>query len=146
MTSNLGGQFIQDLGERDYEEMKSRVLEVLRNTFRPEFLNRVDEIVIFHSLSREHIEKIIDIQLEYLRKRLKERKLSLELSERAKQLIADKGYDPVYGARPLKRAIQRYIQDQLALQILEGKFAEGDTVTVDSDSKTDGMSFSVKKG
>lgn len=134
------------MGERDYEEMKSRVLEVLRNTFRPEFLNRVDEIVIFHSLSREHIEKIIDIQLEYLRKRLRDRKLSLELTERAKQFIADKGYDPVYGARPLKRAIQRHIQDPLALQILEGKFAEGDTVAVDTDTKDEGMTFSTKRG
>jgi ATP-dependent Clp protease ATP-binding subunit ClpB len=145
MTSNLGGQYIQDLGERDYEEMKRRVLEVLRDTFRPEFLNRVDEIVIFHSLSREHIEKIIDIQLEYLRRRLRERKLSIELTEKAKEFLADKGYDPVYGARPLKRAIQRYIQDPLALQILEGKFSEGDTITVDSDSRNDEMTFSVKK-
>jgi ATP-dependent Clp protease ATP-binding subunit ClpB len=125
--------------------MKGRVLEVLRNTFRPEFLNRIDEIVIFHSLSREHIKKIIEIQLEYLRKRLKERKLSVELTEKAKQFLAEKGYDPVYGARPLKRAIQRYIQDPLALKILEGKFSEGDTIVADLDSKNDEMVFSVKK-
>jgi len=146
MTSNLGSQFIQDLGEKDYEEMKGRVLEVLRNTFRPEFLNRVDEVVIFHSLSREHIKKIVEIQLGYLEKRLKERKLSIELTEKAEEFLAEKGYDPVYGARPLKRAIQRYLQDPLAVQILEGNFSEGDTVLVDRDTKADDLILSVKKG
>ena len=135
MTSNLGSQWIQDLGskDKDYELMKNRVLEVVRNSFKPEFLNRIDEIIIFHNLSREDIKKIIGIQMKHLKSRLKERKIELELAEGAKELLCELGYDPTYGARPLKRAIQKYIQDPLALKILKGEFVEGDTITVGVD-------------
>jgi ATP-dependent Clp protease ATP-binding subunit ClpB len=135
MTSNLGSQWIQDLGrkEKDYELMRSRVMEVVRNSFKPEFLNRVDEIIIFHNLSKEEIKKIVDIQIRQLKNRLKEKKLDIELTERAKELLCELGYDPTYGARPLKRAIQKYIQDALALKILKGEAIEGDTIIVDID-------------
>lgn len=130
MTSNIGSQWIQDLA-RDYDEMRRRVLEALRAQFKPEFLNRIDEVIIFHSLSIENIKEIVEIQLRNLRKRLAERKLDLVLSDKAKEFLAKEGFDPVYGARPLKRAIQRLIQDPLALQILQGGFTEGDTIDVD---------------
>jgi ATP-dependent Clp protease ATP-binding subunit ClpB len=132
MTSNIGSQFIQELINNE-EEMRRRVMDVVRNTFRPEFLNRVDEIIIFRSLSLERIKEIVDIQLEYLRKRLVERKIELELTDRAKEALAEKGYDPVYGARPLKRTIQRLIENPLANDILQGNFKEGDTIVVDVD-------------
>lgn len=132
MTSNIGSQFIQELINNE-EEMRRGVMDVVRNTFRPEFLNRVDEIIIFRSLSIEQIKEIVDIQLEYLRKRLVERKIELELTDRAKEALAEKGYDPVYGARPLKRTIQRLIENPLATEILQGNFKEGDTIVVDVD-------------
>ncbi len=131
MTSNIGSQWIQELGARDYEEMRRRVLEALRAHFKPEFLNRVDDVIIFHALTVEHIKEIVEIQLRNLRKRLAERKMNLSLSDRAKDLLAKEGYDPVYGARPLKRAIQRLIQDPLALKILDGEFSEGDHIDID---------------
>jgi len=131
MTSNIGSQWIQDLGAREHEEMRRRVLEALRAHFKPEFLNRVDDVVIFHSLSIENIKEIVEIQLRNLRKRLAERKMDLRLSDKAKEILAKEGFDPVYGARPLKRAIQRLIQDSLALKVLEGEFSEGDTIEVD---------------
>lgn len=111
--------------------MRDRVMDALRAQFRPEFLNRVDEIIIFHSLGREQIESIIDIQLAIVLRRLQDRKIQLHLSERAKALLAEEGYDPVYGARPLKRVIQKRVLDPLAMKVLEGAFAEGDTVVVD---------------
>jgi len=141
MTSNIGSQWITDLGERDYEEMKSRVLEAVRATFKPEFINRIDEIIIFRSLGMEQIEKIVDIQVEYLRKRLLERKLDIRLTDGAKKLIAKEGYDPTYGARPLKRVLQKRIQDELAMEILEGKFKEGDTIEVDVDETGENLKF-----
>jgi ATP-dependent Clp protease ATP-binding subunit ClpB len=130
MTSNLGSHILQDsnLSESDKQRL---VLESVRQNFRPEFLNRVDEIIIFKPLSREQIKSIVDIQLERLRQRLAERHITLKLSPAAMELIANEGYDPNYGARPLKRVIQRRIQDPLALAILDGKFAEGDTVLID---------------
>ncbi len=128
MTSNIGSQFIAELAGRDDAEMEKRVTEALRSHFRPEFLNRVDEIIIFHSLKEMQIEKIVDIQLARLDKLLKDRKMELELTEGARRFIAQQGYDAVYGARPLKRAIQKYLQDPLAMKILEGEFHEGDTV------------------
>jgi ATP-dependent Clp protease ATP-binding subunit ClpB len=143
MTSNIGSQWIQDLGLSEYEEMRRRVLEALRAQFKPEFLNRVDDVVIFHALSVENIKEIVEIQLRNLRKRLAERKMDLRLSDRAKQILAKEGFDPVYGARPLKRAIQRSIQDPLALKILEGEFSEGDTIEVDADPG-DQLTFSKK--
>jgi len=141
MTSNIGSQWIQDLGERDYEEMKRRVLEALRASFKPEFLNRIDEVIIFHSLNREHLKAIIEIQLENLKKRLAERKVEVQLTERAKELLAEMGYDPTYGARPLKRAIQNLIQNPLAMKLLEGAFSEGDKVVVDADLSKKQMVF-----
>ncbi|PYO76798.1 MAG: ATP-dependent chaperone ClpB [Gemmatimonadetes bacterium] len=132
MTSNLGSHLLQDpnLSETDKQRL---VLETVRQNFRPEFLNRVDEIIIFKPLSREQIKSIVDIQLERLRKRLAERRISLQLTPVALELIANEGYDPTYGARPLKRVIQRRIQDPLAMAILDGKFGEGDTVVVDAE-------------
>ena len=131
MTSNIGSQWIQDLGASEHEEMRRRVLEALRAHFKPEFLNRVDDVVIFHALSIENIKEIVGIQLRNLRRRLAERKMDLQLTDRAKEILAKEGFDPVYGARPLKRAIQRLIQDPLALKVLEGEFSEGDTIEID---------------
>ncbi len=107
-------------------------MQELRNTLRPEFLNRIDEIVIFTPLGREEIERIVDIQLEHLRRRLAAKRIGLEVTDAAKAVLAREGYDPTFGARPLKRTIQRLIQDPLALKLLEHEFAEGDTVTVDA--------------
>jgi ATP-dependent Clp protease ATP-binding subunit ClpB len=132
MTSNLGSQYIQELAAKDRKEMEQRVNAALRDAFKPEFLNRVDETIIFNNLGRDEIKSIVDIQLKRLRQNLAQRKMALEITERAKALIADKGYDPVYGARPLKRTIQRLIQDPLAVKILEGVFKEGDSVKIDA--------------
>jgi ATP-dependent Clp protease ATP-binding subunit ClpB len=133
MTSNIGGQFILD-PEITEVEMDSRVEELMRATFKPEFLNRVDEIIIFHRLSLEHIKGIMEIQLGLLRKRLAERDITLEISDAAKTYLAQQGYDPAYGARPLKRLIQKEIQDRIALALLKGEFRDGDTVRVDERS------------
>jgi ATP-dependent Clp protease ATP-binding subunit ClpB len=133
MTSNVGSQYIQELGMRDRPEMERRVMDTLRSTFKPEFLNRIDEIIIFHNLTPEQIGAIVEIQLERLRKRLEDRKIELRLSEAAKKLLARKGFDPVYGARPLKRAIQQSIENPLALEILKGRFPEGSTVLADAE-------------
>jgi ATP-dependent Clp protease ATP-binding subunit ClpB len=122
--------------------MEQRVNAALREAFKPEFLNRVDEIIVFNNLGREQIKSIVDIQLNRLRQNLAARKMSLEISDRAKALLADKGYDPVYGARPLKRTIQRLIQDPLAVKILAGEFKEGDRVHVDAD----GEEFTFERG
>jgi ATP-dependent Clp protease ATP-binding subunit ClpB len=130
MTSNLGSQFM--VGEMN-EGVRRQVTEALRDHFRPEFLNRIDEIIFFHPLDREHLKKIIDIQIAGLVKRLEERKIHVQLTDAAKEQLARDGYDPVYGARPLKRAIQRLVLDPLALRVLEGDFLEGDTVVVDAD-------------
>jgi ATP-dependent Clp protease ATP-binding subunit ClpB len=145
MTSNLGSQWIQDLREKDYEEMHKRVTEVVRATFKPEFLNRVDEIITFHPLGKEEIKKIIEIQLSYLNKRLAERKLSIRLTDSAKTLLVDQGFDPVYGARPLKRTIQKIIQDPLALRLLEGDFSEGAHIEVDVDPATTEVVFKKRQ-
>jgi ATP-dependent Clp protease ATP-binding subunit ClpB len=132
MTSNIGGQWLQDPSLGD-EERKDRTMEALRATFKPEFINRIDDIVIFRSLAMEDIERIIDIQLGLIRKRLQERKLTLELTEAAKEYISSEGYSPVYGARPLKRVLQKQILDTLAMNLLEGSFVEGDRIVIDSD-------------
>jgi ATP-dependent Clp protease ATP-binding subunit ClpB len=131
MTSNVGSTYIQELGGQNDELMRERVMDALRQQFRPEFLNRIDETIIFRSLGREQIGAIIDIQLGLVVKRLQERKIQLHLSDKAKALLAEEGYDPVYGARPLKRTIQKRILDPLAMKVLEGAFTEGDTVVVD---------------
>jgi ATP-dependent Clp protease ATP-binding subunit ClpB len=129
MTSNIGSQFITE--ETSSEGRSRLVMDALRQHFRPEFLNRVDEIIIFDRLKDEDLKKIVEIQLRRLTKRLEAQKITLELTDAAKERIAREGYDPVYGARPLKRAIQKEILDPLSLQILEGKFHEGQTIQVD---------------
>ena len=141
MTSNLGSQLIMDLGEQNREEMIKQVHEILHHQFRPEFLNRIDETIIFHGLSKENLARIVDIQVALLTKRLAERKFSISLTDNAKNFLIEVGYDPAYGARPLKRAIQRYVQDQLAMQILEGTFSEGDRIVIDTDADTQKLLF-----
>jgi ATP-dependent Clp protease ATP-binding subunit ClpB len=131
MTSNVGSRWIKELGA---EAARKRVMEELDRTFRPEFLNRIDEIILFRGLTKEDLLRIVDIQTRRLRHLLSERNIELELTDAARQHLADAGYDPVYGARPLKRVIQREIQDPLALALLEGAFAEGDMVRVDASS------------
>jgi len=131
MTSNLGSQYILDVAGVN-EEVDRRVREVLRQHFRPEFLNRIDEIVIFHALDREHLKSIIDIQLGRLRQLLKERGMTLELTNKAKEFLVQEGYDPAFGARPLKRVIQHQVADPLAIQILEGRVHNGEHLLVDA--------------
>jgi ATP-dependent Clp protease ATP-binding subunit ClpA len=142
MTSNVGSHFIaeaamatsvtaKDGGALD-EGVKRQVLDALRASFRPEFLNRVDDIIVFHALTRQQMRQIIDIQLRELVKRLADRKITVELTDRAKDLLIAEGYDPTYGARPLRRAIQREVLDPLAMRVLQGDFTEGDAVRVDA--------------
>jgi ATP-dependent Clp protease ATP-binding subunit ClpB len=131
MTSNLGSQLIQELaGEENYETMKSSVMEIVSQHFRPEFINRVDDVVVFHPLSREHIRSIVDIQLAYLHARLADREMQIHLSDAARDKLAEAGFDPVYGARPLKRAIQQQVENPLAQEILQGSFKPGDVIEV----------------
>jgi len=150
MTSNVGSQLILAYRGGDdpesYEQMKGEVLDVLRRQFRPEFLNRVDEIVVFHSLSREHLKQIVEIQLERLRARLAERHITLELTEKAREHLAAVGYDPSYGARPLKRAIQKELETPLGRSLLKGDVQDEQTITVDYDRASGGLKFSVKAG
>jgi len=138
MTSNIGSHLIQEMGA---EAAKSQVLDALHQQFRPEFLNRIDEIIVFHNLSKEDLRRIVDIQLEHLRALLAERNITLELTDAAKNYLAEVGFDPTFGARPLKRAIQRYLQDPLAMKILSGEFMDGDTIRVDANG--DGLTFHV---
>jgi ATP-dependent Clp protease ATP-binding subunit ClpB len=131
MTSNLGSQVIQEYsGEQNYSRMRTAVMEIVQQAFRPEFINRIDDIVVFHPLGTEQIRKIVDIQLVYLRKRLQERNLDIILDDSARDLLGEAGFDPVYGARPLKRAIQQQIENPLAQHILRGDFSPGDTIRV----------------
>jgi ATP-dependent Clp protease ATP-binding subunit ClpB len=141
MTSNLGSHYIAETaaGETLSEGTRRQVLDALRQHFRPEFLNRVDEIIVFHPLSRGHLTAIVDIQLRGLMKRLADRKIGVELTDRAREFLVKEGYDPVYGARPLKRTIQKRVLDPLAVRVLEGAFAEGDRVVVDRGP--DGLTF-----
>jgi len=134
MTSNLGSKIIKELSQ-DHKQMEAEMKKILENHFRPEFLNRVDEIIVFRSLSKDVILKIVDLQMNELQERLSERKLNVRISQRAKELLAERGYDPVYGARPIKRTIQQDIQNKLALRILEGEFRDGDTIHIDVDDK-----------
>jgi ATP-dependent Clp protease ATP-binding subunit ClpB len=134
MTSNVGSQYILDVAG-DNEQMRSRVMEAMRATFRPEFLNRIDEMIIFHSLSKRELRQIVQLQVQRLEKRLAERKMSLKLSESALDFLAEIGYDPVYGARPLKRGIQRELETQMAKGILRGDFVDGDTIFVDIENE-----------
>ncbi|MBW4494089.1 MAG: ATP-dependent chaperone ClpB [Oscillatoria princeps RMCB-10] len=137
MTSNIGSQYILDIAgdESRYEEMRKRVMDAMRANFRPEFLNRIDEIIIFHSLNRQQLRQIVKLQVARLDRRLAERKISLKLSDAALDFLAEIGYDPVYGARPLKRAIQRELETQIAKAILRGEFNDGDTIYVDVENE-----------
>jgi len=131
MTSNLGSQRIQELaGDENYDEMKASVMEIVSQHFRPEFINRVDDVVVFHPLGREHIRMIVDIQLGYLHERLADRDMKITLSDAARDKLTEAGFDPVYGARPLKRAIQQQVENPLAQEILQGRFSPGDTIEV----------------
>ena len=141
MTSNIGSQWIMDLSEKDYNEMRSRVMEAVKAHFKPEFLNRIDELIIFHSLGLEQIKAIVEIQVKKLEQRLSEKRIQLKMTEKAKEWLAKRGFDPAYGARPLKRVIQKEIQDKLAMKILEGKFKEGTTIIADMDDKKDELLF-----
>jgi len=135
MTSNLGSDRIQELaGEENYAEMKSAVMEVVSHHFRPEFINRIDEVVVFHPLIREQIRAICRIQIQNLEQRLKERDITLKVSDAALDYLGEAGFDPVYGARPLKRAIQQDLENALAQDILAGKVGSGDIVTADVKS------------
>ena len=147
MTSNLGSQFIADsqsLGEVP-EGARRQVMEALRGHFRPEFLNRIDEIIFFHALGKAHMKRIIDIQVGGLVQRLEERKIHVELTDAAKERLVNEGYDPIYGARPLKRTIQRRVLDPLAMRVLEGAFGEGDTVTVDAGPADAPLAFAKRE-
>ncbi len=147
MTSNIGGHYILEAlekhpdakpGDSEYEEMENHVFELMRGHFRPEFLNRVDEIIIFHSLTREEIKQIVDVQLRFMQKYLDPKSISLELTDAAKESLAQQGFDPAYGARPLKRLIQRKVINALATQLLQGTVQEGDVIEVDRDSDSSG--------
>ena len=140
MTSNIGGQWISE-ASGDTQAVLSRVMETLRRTFRPEFLNRIDDVIVFHQLTRDLLRGIVELQLKALHKLLAQRDLKLEVSEQAVTALADEGFDPVYGARPLKRLIQKKIQDRLALMLLNGQVRPGDTVHLDLDRKTNDLTF-----
>jgi len=142
MTSNIGSQYIAEV--TDEKQMRDKVMEALKLHFKPEFLNRVDDILIFHRLSKEQLKTIVTLQIKRLAKLLEERQLHLELTDAARDFLADAGYDPVYGARPLRRAIQHHLQDKLAPMLLEGKFKEGDTILVDAGK--DGLTFQGQAG
>jgi ATP-dependent Clp protease ATP-binding subunit ClpB len=148
MTSNLGSSYLQSENIRSadaFERASKQVMETLHGHFKPEFLNRVDDIIIFHPLGKEQLVKIVDLRLEDLRRLLADRKISLELTDAAKELLFTEGYDPNFGARPLKRAIQKLVQDPLALKILDGEVLHGDHVVVDADKKAGKMTFKVSE-
>jgi ATP-dependent Clp protease ATP-binding subunit ClpB len=142
MTSNLGSQHIQEIAERQglspeaYTQMKAAVMGSVQSHFRPEFINRLDDIVVFHPLAAEHIRAIAEIQTRSLAKRLAERGITLQLSTAALDLLGSQGFDPVYGARPLKRAIQQLLENSLASKILAGEFVSGDVVRVDAEGSS----------
>jgi ATP-dependent Clp protease ATP-binding subunit ClpB len=136
MTSNVGSHFIQELSAKDRNEMERRVNEALRATFKPEFLNRIDETIVFHNLSEAQIKDIVDIQVGYLTDRLAERNIELILSDSARAFLAKRGYDPAYGARPLRRAIQKYLENPLSMEILKGAISDGDKVSAEAQDDT----------
>ncbi|MFO7932435.1 MAG: ATP-dependent chaperone ClpB [Desulfosalsimonas sp.] len=143
MTSNVGSQQIHEIGDENREQMEERVLQSLRSTFKPEFLNRIDEVIIFHSLTSEQLRDIVDIQFRDLQKRLEERSIGIELTDAARDLLARRGFDPVYGARPLKRTIQHLVENPLSMKILEGEASEGDRIIADVSG--DEIAFKVEK-
>ncbi|RZD19245.1 MAG: ATP-dependent chaperone ClpB [Candidatus Acididesulfobacter diazotrophicus] len=144
MTSNIGSDVIQNYSGRQYEEMKNNVIGLLKNYFKPEFLNRLDDIIIFHSLKEEDIIKIVEIQLINLSALLKEKSIDIEFTDNLKKFISMEGYDPVFGARPLKRAIKAYIEDKLALELLSSKIVQNDSIIVDYDENNNEVIFSKK--
>ncbi len=145
MTSNIGSAQIMELKAKNAEdwEVEAAVKDMLKQYFRPEFLNRIDETIVFHPLSKEHLTRIVDVQLEHLRKRLADRNLKLTVSDAAKRLLADEGYDPIYGARPLKRVIQQRLENPLASRILRGEYGEGETIFVDVDTAKRDFTFGI---
>ncbi|MGA7728698.1 MAG: AAA family ATPase, partial [Dehalococcoidales bacterium] len=157
MTSNAGVELIKresaigfatkkdqtKAQKSNYEDMKEKVMIEVKKTFRPEFLNRLDEIIVFHELNEEQLRQVVDLLAKDLQKRLAERKLSVEITEKAKSWLAKEGYDPVYGARPLRRALEKYVENPLAIKVLGGEFKEGDTIVVDSGDE--GLTFTKKK-
>ena len=143
MTSNLGSQYIQEAAKNSYEKVKTLVMDAVKEKFRPEFINRVDEIVVFRSLDHKQIRVITGIQIKRLQKRLMERDLQIEVSDEALDYLAEAGFDPVYGARPLKRAVQQYLENPLAQDILQGKFMPKDKIFVEKSG--DGLKFVRKK-
>jgi len=146
MTSNLGSSYLQSENIKNndaFERASKQVLEILHGHFKPEFLNRVDDIIIFRPLGKEQLVKIVDLRLEDLRRLLADRKISLELTDAAKELLFTEGYDPNFGARPLKRAIQKLVQDPLALKILDGEVLHGDHLVVDANAGK--MTFKVSE-
>jgi ATP-dependent Clp protease ATP-binding subunit ClpB len=146
MTSNIGSSYLQAdhvLTTKEFEKASEQVMEALHGHFRPEFLNRVDDIIVFSPLGKEQLVKIVELRLEDVRRLLADRKISLELTDAAKELLFTQGYDPNFGARPLKRAIQKLVQDPLALRILDGEILHGDHIVVDVDKKAGKMKFEV---
>jgi ATP-dependent Clp protease ATP-binding subunit ClpB len=142
MTSNLGSQIIQELAGKNYEKMKKAVLEEVGKYFRPEFINRVDEVVVFHPLDKAQLRHIVELQIERLKGRLQERSLQLQIDDVVLDYLAEVGYDPVYGARPLKRAVQQVLENPLARDLLAGKFLPGDTIVVKKEKE--GLVFKKK--
>jgi ATP-dependent Clp protease ATP-binding subunit ClpB len=141
MTSNVGSNALFELSGANPEKARKEALEALRAAFRPEFLNRVDDIVMFNPLGREQLEKIVDMQLASVSKRLADRQVQIELTPSARSLVLAEGYDPAYGARPLRRTVQRLVQDPLAREILEGRVLPGDVIRVDADAAAGRMKF-----
>jgi ATP-dependent Clp protease ATP-binding subunit ClpB len=141
LTSNIGSQAIIDLGADDASEMERRVMEALRGHFKPEFLNRVDDVILYHQLGADQIGRIVDIQLCGLKKLLAERRIEIDFSPAALEFLAKEGFDPQYGARPVKRVIQRSIQDPLAIRVLEGDFPPGSKVHADVSASGEALVF-----
>jgi ATP-dependent Clp protease ATP-binding subunit ClpB len=148
MTSNIGSAYLQAENMRtadEFEQASKQVMNALHGHFKPEFLNRVDDIIVFSPLGKEQLVKIIELRLEDVRRLLADRKISLELTDAAKDLLFTEGFDPNFGARPLKRAIQKLVQDPLALKILDGEVLHGDHVVVDADKKAGKLAFAVSE-
>ena len=155
MTSNIGVRDLKDFGsgigfttsakmQSEDEQMKSTIQKALKKAFSPEFLNRLDDVIVFNSLKREHIHQIIDLSLRELFARVEELGYKIELTEKAKDFLSEKGYDPQYGARPLNRAIQKYLEDPVAEEILKGELTEGGVLVADYDGKGEELKFSIK--
>ena len=144
MTSNIGSQWIIELGEKDEQEMRTRINEALKASFKPEFLNRIDDIIIFHRLGIKEIKQIVDIQIEKLKTILEVKKLKLEITDAAKELLANEGFDPAFGARPLKRVIQNEVQNELAMKLLSGEIKEDNKVIIDTSPEFQSLVFKVE--